>query len=61
MLSFVMNLDGCLIDEHRAIAEAMAAGDADAAIRALKAHLGLYRTHLRKMKDAYPSYFQSTQ
>ena len=61
VLSFVMNLDGCLIDEHRAIAEAMAAGDADAAIRALKAHLGLYRTHLRKMKDAYPSYFQSTQ
>ena len=61
VLSFVMNLDACLIDEHRAIAEAMAAGDADAAIRALKAHLGLYRTHLRKMKDAYPSYFQSAQ
>lgn len=61
VLSFVMNLDGCLIDEHRAIAEAMAAGDADAAIRALKAHLGLYRTHLCKMKDAYPSYFQSAQ
>ena len=60
VLSFVMNLDGCLIDEHRAIAEAMAAGDADAAVKTLKAHLGLYRTHLRKMKDAYPSYFQST-
>lgn len=61
VLSFVMNLDGCLIDEHRAIAEAMAAGDADAAVKTLKAHLSLYRTHLRKMKDAYPSYFQSTQ
>lgn len=59
VLSFVMNLDGSLIDEHRAIAEAMSAGDADAAIKMLKAHLDLFRTHLLKMQDAYPSYFQS--
>lgn len=58
VLSFVMNLDGCLIDEHRAIAEAMAAGDETTAEGVLESHLTLYQKHLREMKAVYPHYFQ---
>lgn len=58
VLSFVMNLDGCLIDEHRAIAEAMAAGDEATAEGVLESHLTLYQKHLREMKAVYPHYFQ---
>lgn len=61
VLSFVMNLDSAIIDEHRALVEAMSAGDADAAARVLEAHLGLYQTHLRKMQEAYPHYFAPRQ
>lgn len=53
-----MNLDGCLIDEHRAIAEAMAAGDEATAEGVLESHLTLYQKHLREMKAVYPHYFQ---
>ena len=59
VLSFVMNLDGCLIDEHRAIAEAMAAGDETTAEGVLESHLTLYQKHLREMKAVYPHYFQA--
>ena len=61
VLSFVMNLDSAIIDEHRALVEAMSAGDAGAAVRVLEAHLGLYQAHLRKMQEAYPHYFAPRQ
>lgn len=61
VLSFAMNLDSAIIDEHRALVEAMSAGDASAAVRALEAHLGLYQTHLRKMQEVYPHYFAPRQ
>ena len=61
VLSFAMNLDSAIIDEHRALVEAMSAGDAGAAVRALEAHLGLYQTHLRKMQEVYPHYFAPRQ
>ena len=53
-----MDLDGAIIDEHRALVDAMEARDAAAAVRALEDHLNLYRKHLGEMKAVYPHYFQ---
>lgn len=59
VLSFIMNLDGCIVEEHRALADAMEAGDAAAAVQVLESHLTLYQKHLREMKAVYPHYFQA--
>ena len=58
VLSFVMDLDKTIIDEHRALVDAMEARDAAAAVRALEDHLNLYRKHLGEMRAVYPHYFQ---
>lgn len=58
VLSFLMDLDGAIIDEHRVLVDAMEARDAAAAVRALEDHLNLYRKHLGEMKAVYPHYFQ---
>ena len=58
VLSFVMDLDGTIIDEHRALVGALEARDAAAAVRALEDHLNLYRKHLGEMRAVYPHYFQ---
>lgn len=61
ILSFEMNLDGSIIDEHRSLVKAMWAGDTAAAVGTLEAHLGLYQSHLNKMQEVYPHYFAPRQ
>lgn len=58
VLSFLMDLDQTLLGDHGEIAGAMAAGDAEAALRTLDRHLNLYQKHLKRMKEVYPHYFQ---
>ena len=59
VLSFIMNLDGCIVEEHRALVDAMESGDAAAAADVLESHLTLYQKHLREMRAVYPHYFQA--
>lgn len=61
VLSFEMNLDGVIIEQHRDLVEAMLARDTAAAVRTLETHLGLYQSHLPKMKAVYPHYFTPGQ
>lgn len=59
VLSFIMELDKSILDEHRALVDAMEAGNREEAVRALEAHLNLYRKHLGEMRAVYPHYFQA--
>ena len=59
VLSFVMNLDDSIADDHRAILAAMVERDGQTAVEVLERHLTLYQEHLKKMQAVYPHYFQS--
>ncbi len=59
VLMFAMKLDKAVTAEHQALIDAMKGGDAAAAVRALEIHLGLEKSQMHKLKDAYPHYFQS--
>lgn len=49
------------VADHRAIVQAVAAGDADAAGRLMETHLGRYRVDEQALRRQYPaSYFKST-
>lgn len=58
VLSFVMNLDDSIADDHRAILAAMVERDGQTAVEVLERHLTLYQEHLKKMQAVYPHYFQ---
>lgn len=45
------------ISEHRAIAEAVLAGDTDRTETALRHHLGKLDTHIRQIREEYRDYF----
>lgn len=46
-----------VIQEHRTIRDAVAAGDATAATAAMAHHLSVLRPDIARLRDAYPSYF----
>jgi len=46
-----------VIQEHRIIRDAVAAGDATAATAAMAHHLSVLRPDIARLRDAYPSYF----
>ena len=57
VLSFIMDLDNDILEEHRALVDALEAQDPDTAVRVLESHLSLYQRHLEKMRAVYPHYF----
>lgn len=46
-----------VIDEHRTIRDAVAAGAAAAATAAMAHHLSVLLPDIARLRDAYPSYF----